>query len=117
MIDFTLLNCWNSGLIRQTVLTQYCQEDIEEYMRESWQGEVRCLPPVEGMRYRGTADAVFQNLTMLRETNPQQVLILSADQVYRMDYGKLLQRHVETNADVTLSVTRVPLDRAPSFGV
>ena len=117
VIDFTLLNCRNSGLSQETVLTQYCHEQLAEYIRENWQGEIRCVPPANGMRYRGTADAVFQNLTLLRERNARHVLILSADQLYRMDYRKLLHRHVETNADVTISATRVPLDRARAFGV
>jgi len=117
VIDFTLLNCRNSGLSNETVLTQYCHEQIAEYVREGWPGKIRCVPPANGMSYRGTADAVFQNLTLLREKNAKQVLILSADQLYRMDYRKMLQQHLETNADVTISATRVPLDRARSFGV
>ena len=117
VIDFTLLNCRNSGLSQETVLTQYCHEHVAEYIRENWQGGIRCVPPALGMSYRGTADAVFQNLTLLRERNPKHVLILCADQLYSMDYRKILQQHLETNADVTISVTRVPLNRARSFGV
>jgi glucose-1-phosphate adenylyltransferase len=117
VIDFTLLNCRNSGLSKETVLTQYCHEHVAEYIRKSWQREIHCVPPANGMTYRGTADAVFQNLTLLRERAPRHVLILCADQLYSMDYRKILQRHVETNADVTVSVTRLPLNQARSFGV
>ena len=117
IIDFTLLNCRNSGLSNEMVLTQYCHEQMADYLRESWPGGIRCVPPANGMRYRGTAGAVFQNLTLLREKNAQHVLILSADHLYRMDYRKLLQQHLETNADVTISATRVPLSHASSFGV
>jgi glucose-1-phosphate adenylyltransferase len=117
VIDFTLLNCRNSGLSQATLLTQYCHEHIAEYIHASWRGKIHCVPPVNGTRYRGTADAVFQNLTMVREKNPQHVLILSADQMYRMDYRKLLHEHVENNADVTISTTRFPLKRARAFGV
>jgi glucose-1-phosphate adenylyltransferase len=117
VIDFTLLNCVSSGFSKQTVLTQYCHEHIAEYIRANWPGDFRCVPPANGMRYRGTADAVFQNLSMLKEQNPRNVLILSADHLYRMDYRKLIQQHLETNADVTLSTVRVPLKSARSFGV
>jgi len=116
VIDFTLLNCANSGLSKPTVLTQYCHEHMAEYLRTNWPGEISCVPAANGMRYRGTADAVFQNLTMLGQQNAKHVLILSADHLYRMDYRKLLQQHFETGADVTVSTTRVPLERARAFG-
>src|SRR4029077_19321516 len=102
IIDFTLSNVLNSGLRRIYVLTQYKHERLHSYVREGWtqiRNEFRqdcgedlmCLPPISGKRYRGTADAVFQNLEAIEKSSAEYVLIVSGDQVYHMDYGELLR--------------------------
>jgi len=127
IIDFPLLNCLHSELTDVSLLTQYRHEQLEMYIRQIWSerweqsckvgGFLRCLPPAEGERYKGTADAALQNLAGLVARKPQHVLILSGDHVYRMNYRSLLQRHAETDADVTISTIECPLVRAKSFGV
>ena len=76
-----------------------------------------CLPPSSGKRYRGTADAVFQNLSSIEESSAEYVLIVSGDQVYQMDYGELLGRHVTSGADLTIAAVEYPVGRAASLGV
>ena len=101
LIDFTLSNCVNSGLRRISVLTQYQCESLRSYVRAlierspfaNNRDSLLCLCPVSGKRYRGTADAVFQNLPILENTRTEFVVILCADHVYRMDYGELLRFH------------------------
>jgi len=125
IVDFTLSNCLNSGLSRVSLLTQYKHEELQTYIHESWSGlwaetmreTLVCLPPREGNRYRGTADAVFQNIAALRRREPEFVLILSADQVYHMDYRELLRYHAETNADLTIATVEHSLTSAKHFGV
>lgn len=125
IVDFTLSNCLNSGLSRVSLLTQYMHEELQTYIQESWSGRwagmtrepLVCLPPGEGNRYRGTADAVFQNIGVLRCREPEFVLILSADQVYQMDYRELLRYHLETNADLTIATVEHSLTAAKHFGV
>src|SRR6185503_11637089 len=105
IIDFTLSNVLNSGLRHVYVLTQYKQERLHSYVRHGWPQlcdefrgdcgeEIVCLPPGGGKRYRGTADAVFQNLALIEASRAQYVVIVSGDQIYHMDYGQLLSRHV-----------------------
>lgn len=117
IIDFTLLNCRSSGLAGGTALTQYRHDQLQAYVSTRWNDEFQCLPPMNGIPYRGTADAVFQNLPGLIAEDPAHVLILSADQVYRMNYAKFLRRHIETNADVTISTVEFPVNEARSLGV
>ncbi|HEX5000337.1 MAG TPA: sugar phosphate nucleotidyltransferase [Terriglobia bacterium] len=117
VIDFTLRNCRNSGLPSALVLTQYRHEQVAAHVRNHWNGQFTCLPPVTGQTYRGTGDAVFQNLALLLEDGAQHVLILSADHVYRMDYRKLIQRHMTTGADATISAISCPGSEASAFGV
>jgi glucose-1-phosphate adenylyltransferase len=126
IIDFTLYNCLHSGLSAVSLLTQYRHEELHRHIRESWwdlwngssteREPLRCLQPVTGKRYRGTADAVFQNAELLSE-NSEFVLVLSGDHIYQMDYRDLLRRHVETNADLTIATVEYPLDEASHFGV
>src|SRR5439155_5010505 len=119
IIDFTLSNVLNSGLRRINVLTQYKHERLHSYVRDGWSqlcnefrhddGEdIRCLPPASGKRYRGTADAVFQNLDTINKSSAEYVLIVSGDQVYHMDYGELLLRHAVSGADVTIAAVQYP---------
>src|SRR6185436_15175324 len=115
IIDFTLSNCRNSGLRSCTLLTQYRRDQLAVHIRRNWNREYRCLSAALGKRYRGTADAVYQSLSSL--ANAQHVLILAGDHVYRMDYQKLIRRHLETDADLTLSTVQFPLNQASRFGV
>jgi glucose-1-phosphate adenylyltransferase len=126
IIDFTLSNCLKSGLTDVALLTQHLHEDLQSYIWQGWSefwirsGERQplvCLPPVSGKRYRGTADAVFQNIPVISPKEPQHVLILSGDHVYRMDYRELLRKHVEADADLTISVIDYPLEDATELGV
>jgi glucose-1-phosphate adenylyltransferase len=126
IIDFTLSNCLYSGLSRVSILTQYKYEELHRYIRQGWHDpwtiasgdseRLVCLPPVSGKRYRGTADAVFQNAELLNDDS-EFVLILSGDHIYHMDYGDLLRQHVETNADLTIATVEHPLRDASNFGV
>ncbi len=127
IIDFVLSNCVNSGIRRIGVATQYKSHSLIQHIQRGWSflsgqfGEfIDVLPAqqrIEEMWYQGTADAAFQNLDIIRETNPDYVLILAGDHVYKMDYGKLLAFHVEKQADMTVACIEVPLAEASSFGV
>ena len=128
IIDFTLSNVLNSGLRHIYLLTQYKQERLHSYVREGWPQlcnefrrdngeEIVCLPPSEGKRYRGTADAVFQNLGLIEKSRSAYVLIVSADQVYHMDYGELLYRHAMSCADLTMVAVQYPVQLAGPLGV
>ena len=119
LIDFTLSNCFNSGLRRLLLLTQYKYESLHKYVRDGWSGlwnrrhgdtgeYILCLPPVSGKHYRGTADAVFQNLEIITRENPEFVLVLSSDRIYRMDYTEVLQRHASSGAAVTIAEVKRP---------
>jgi glucose-1-phosphate adenylyltransferase len=125
LIDFTLSNCLNSGLRRVHILTQYQSESLHSHVR-ALNGRIAsshgrddrlvCCPN-SGKRYRGTADAVFQNLPSILNARPDFVVILCADHVYRMDYRELLRFHVDRGADVTLAAVECPSHAASQFGV
>ena len=127
IIDFVLSNCVNSGIRRIGVATQYKSHSLIQHIQRGWSflngqfGEfIDVLPAqqrIEEMWYRGTADAVLQNLDIVRESDPDFVLVLAGDHVYKMDYGKLLAFHVEKHADMTVACIEVPLADASSFGV
>ena len=127
IIDFTLSNCVNSGVRRIGVATQYKSYSLIRHLQRGWSfldgriGEhVDILPAqqqVEDSWYRGTADAVFQNLNVLRQDGCDYVLVLSGDHVYKMDYARLLQAHAMCGADATVVCVDVPLAEAPGFGV
>jgi len=128
IIDFTLSNVLNSGLRRIYLLTQYKHERLHSYVREGWPQlcnefrpqdgeELMCLPPSCGKRYRGTADAVFQNIDMIEKSSAEYVLIVSGDQVYHLDYCELLHRHYTSGADLTMAAVPYPLKPAASLGV
>jgi glucose-1-phosphate adenylyltransferase len=125
IIDFSLSNCLNSGLSHVSLLTQYKHEDLQSYIHQSWnelwtemtREPLACLPPCGGNRYRGTADAVFQNIESFQNGRPEFVLILSGDHVYHMDYRLLLRSHAETDADLTIATVEHRLTDAPHFGV
>lgn len=127
IVDFTLSNCLNSNLTQVTLLTQYRHDELQSYVQQEWSDlwsrsgtddrTLTCLPPASGNRYRGTADAVFQNLPLIHSTELDTVLILSGDHVYQMDYREFMARHKETNADVTIATSEYPLKDASQFGV
>ncbi len=127
IIDFPLSNCINSGIRRIGVLTQYKAHSLILHIQKGWgflRGEfgefVELLPAqqrIEASWYAGTADAVYQNLDIIRNHDPRYVLILAGDHVYKMDYGPLIAFHVETGADATVACIEVPLWRARDFGV
>ena len=128
IIDFPLSNCINSGIRRVGVVTQYKSHSLIRHVTRGWGhfkkelGEsVEILPASQqtsGNWYEGTADAVFQNIDIIRHEIPKYVMILSGDHVYRMDYAGLLAEHSESNADMTVCCLEVPLEEAAgAFGV
>jgi len=128
IIDFVLSNCVNSGIRHIGVATQYKSHSLIQHLQRGWSflngqfGEFIDLLPAqqrvdESHWYQGTADAVFQNLDILRSSNPDFILILGGDHVYKMDYGKLLAFHVESKADMTVACLEVPVAEAVAFGV
>lgn len=128
IVDFALSNCINSGIRRIYVMTQYKSHSLLRHLQRGWgylRGEmnefVDLLPAQqrvdESMWYRGTADAVWQNLDILRAEGPEYVVILAGDHVYRMDYAAMLEDHVTRGADVTVGCVEVPRMEATGFGV
>ncbi|HWV16427.1 MAG TPA: glucose-1-phosphate adenylyltransferase [Cellvibrio sp.] len=127
IIDFPLSNCVNSGIRRISVLTQYKSHSLDRHIQRGWGflggelGEfVELLPAQQRLDeswYVGTADAVWQNLDIIRRHNPEYVLILAGDHIYKMDYGTMIAAHVERGADITVGCIEVPLDIAHAFGV
>jgi len=127
IIDFPLSNCLNSGIRRVGVLTQYKAHSLIKHIQRGWgflRGEfnefVELLPAqqrVENDWYKGTADALFQNLDIIRHYNPDYVLILAGDHIYKMDYGEMLACHAANAADMTVACIEVPLGEASAFGV
>ncbi len=128
IIDFPLSNCINSGIRRIGVLTQYKAHSLIQHLVHGWswfrsskREFVEILPAsqrVGGEWYRGTADAVYQNLDIIRTHAPKHVLILSGDHIYKMDYGPFLALHAEKQADMTVSCVEVPIEEAAGqFGV
>lgn len=128
IIDFTLSNCVNSGVRRVGVATQYKAQSLIRHLQLGWSfldgrlNEFIEIMPAqqqvdESHWYRGTADAVYQNLREIRHTNPEYVLVLSGDHIYRMDYGRLLAAHVGCHADLSVACLEVPIDEAKGFGV
>ncbi len=127
IIDFTLSNCVNSNVRRLFVLTQYKALELTRHIREGWDifsgdlGEfIEVIPPMKRIHedwYRGTADAVYQNMESIIAEHPRQVLVLSGDHIYKMDYGELLASHHERRADVTLATIQVDPLSASRFGV
>jgi glucose-1-phosphate adenylyltransferase len=128
IIDFPLSNCINSGIRRIGVLTQYKAHSLIKHIQRGWgflRGEfnefIELLPAQqrvdESSWYKGTADAVFQNLDILRIYKPEYVLILAGDHIYKMDYGEMLADHVRNEADMTVACMEVPIGEASAFGV
>ncbi|MDR3766118.1 MAG: glucose-1-phosphate adenylyltransferase [Butyricicoccus sp.] len=128
IIDFPLSNCINSGIDTVGVLTQYEPHALNAYVGagQTWDldrlnGGVFILPPYQKGKtsewYKGTANAIYQNIGFVDEYDPEYVLILSGDHIYKMNYNKMLQQHKKTGADATIAVIDVPLDEASRFGI
>ncbi len=127
IIDFTLSNCVNSGIRQILVLTQYKSHSLIQHVQRGWgylRGElgefVQLVPAQQKLGelwYRGTADAVYQNLDIIETHEPELVLVLAGDHVYKMDYGPMIAFHVERSADITVGVVHVPLSDAHEFGI
>lgn len=129
IIDFALSNCVNSGIFDVLVLTQYRPHSLNEHiglgrpwdLDRTFTGGVQILQPFQGRQdtdwYAGTADAVTQNINFIRRGHPEDILILSGDHIYEMEYDLLLRYHEEHEADATVAVIRVPMDEAPRYGI
>ena len=128
IIDFPLSNCANSGIDTVGILTQYKPLELNDYVGSGkpWDldranGGVHILPPYQGQKggdwYKGTANAIYQNLEFIARYDPEYVLILSGDHIYKMDYSKMIKQHIKTNASCTISVMEVPFDEASRFGI
>ena len=127
IIDFTLSNCINSGIGKIHILTQYKSVSLARHLKLGWNifhsemGEyIEVLPAQQRYGdhwYRGTADAIYQNIYTIEREDPDHILILAGDHVYKMDYSKMLQAHVERGADVTVGVVDLPKEEGKHFGV
>lgn len=128
IIDFPLSNCTNSGIDTVGILTQYRPLELNNYVGSGkpWDLDrlgagVHILPPYQHSSgadwYKGTANAIYQNINFIERYNPEHVLILSGDHIYKMDYNKMLEQHKETNSDVTIAVLDVSLEEASRFGI
>ena len=128
IIDFPLSNCANSGIETVGVLTQYRPLELHTYLGtgEAWNldrknGGVYILPPYAREKgadwYKGTADAIYQNINFINKANPDYVLILSGDHIYTMDYAKMIEAHKMNKAEATIGVIKVPMKEASRFGI
>ena len=128
IIDFPLSNCINSGIDTVGVLTQYQPLILNEYIGngQPWDldrnyGGVHILSPYQAKEgsewFKGTANAIYQNLYFIKRYAPEYVLILSGDHIYKMDYSQMLEQHIATNADCTIAAINVPIEEASRFGI
>ena len=128
IIDFPLSNCVNSGIRKIGVLTQYKSDSLIRHIQQGWSflrgefGEFVDLLPAqqrinESSWYQGTADAIYQNIDILRSIAPEYILVLAGDHIYKMDYGQMLADHVAKDADLTVGCIEVSLEDAKAFGV
>jgi glucose-1-phosphate adenylyltransferase len=127
IIDFVLSNCVNSGIRQISILTQYKAQSLIQHVQRGWsylRGEfgefVEVLPAQQQLGpvwYRGTADAVHQNIELIASHRPKHVLVLAGDHIYKMDYGPMIAYHVEKGADITVGVVEVPASESRSYGV
>ncbi|MBX5461875.1 MAG: glucose-1-phosphate adenylyltransferase [Steroidobacteraceae bacterium] len=127
IVDFVLSNCVNSGIRQISILTQYKAQSLIQHVQRGWsylRGEfgefIEVIPAQQQVGphwYRGTADAVYQNLELILSHRPKHVLVLAGDHIYKMDYGPMIAYHVEKGADITVGVVEVPRDQSRHFGV
>jgi glucose-1-phosphate adenylyltransferase len=127
IIDFTLSNCVNSGLRKILVLTQYKARSLDRHILGGWgflsremDEHIEVLPPqqrIDENWYKGTADAIYQNIYSIEKAEPKYVVILAGDHIYKMDYSDMIRDHIQRNADVTVGCLPVPVKDATGFGV
>ncbi len=127
IIDFTLSNCINSGIRHIGVLTQYKAHSLIQHLQQGWsflKGEfneyIELIPAQQRVLeswYTGTADAVYQNIDIIRHHDPERVLVLAGDHIYKADYGMMIQFHLEHEADLTVGCVDVPIENASHFGI
>ena len=128
IIDFVLSNCLNSGMRRLLLLTQYKAQSLDRHINLAWQryfnrelGEfIDVVPPqqrIDDNWYRGTADAVYQNIYAIEREQPKEVVVLAGDHIYKMNYQPMVEFHRKTNADITIGALRVDREQAKQFGV
>ena len=127
IVDFVLSNCVNSGIRKIFVMTQYKGQSLIQHLQHGWnylRGELNefidVVPAQQQIGphwYRGTADCIYQNLDLIRANNPEHVLVLAGDHIYKMDYGPMIAVHDEQKADITIGVVQVPIATACEFGV
>ncbi|HZT79090.1 MAG TPA: glucose-1-phosphate adenylyltransferase [Gemmataceae bacterium] len=127
IIDFTLSNCINSDLRRVLVLTQYKTRSLDRHIGAGWSflsrqldEYIEVLPPqqrIDEHWYKGTADAIYQNIYTIEKADPRLVLILAGDHIYKMDYGDMIRFHLERKAELTIGCIPVPLKEAVHFGI
>lgn len=127
VIDFTLSNCIHSGIRQINVMVQYLSDSLQKHIRDGWSilspalnEYIEVYPPQRRYSehwYRGTADAIFQNLFTIERVNPEYILVLSGDHIYKMDYREILRDHIENKADLTIATVPVPIESANQFGV
>lgn len=126
-IDFALSNCINSNIRKISILTQYKSHSLNAHIQKGWSflrpelGEfIDCIPAQQRIKdswYQGTADAVYQNIDIIREQKPNYVVVLAGDHVYKMDYREMILDHINNNADMTVACLEVPKEEATEFGV
>src|SRR5438067_2151085 len=127
IVDFTLSNCINSNLRRILVLTQYKARSLDRLIAAGWgffsrelDEYVEVLPPeqrIDEHWYKGTADAIYQNIYSIEKADPRYVLILAGDHIYKMDYGDMIRQHIDSGADLTVGCLPVPLREGNQFGI
>jgi glucose-1-phosphate adenylyltransferase len=127
IVDFTLSNCINSNLRRALVLTQYKARSLDRHITAGWSflsrgldEWIEVLPPqqrIDEHWYKGTADAIYQNIYSIEKADPRYVLILAGDHIYKMDYGDMIRAHIERKADLTIGCIPVPLHDGSNFGI
>jgi glucose-1-phosphate adenylyltransferase len=128
IVDFTLSNCLNSGLRKILVLTQYKAMSLDRHINLGWQHYlcrelsefIDVVPPqqrIDEHWYQGTADAVYQNIYTIEKERPQYVVVLAGDHIYKMDYAKLLQSHLDNQADITIGALKVKVEAGRQFGI
>src|SRR3984957_4935637 len=127
IVDFTLSNCINSNLRRIFVVTQFKARSLDRQLSTGWnflsrelEEYVDVLPPQQRMNekwYKGTADAVYQNIYSIEKADPRYVLILGGDHIYKMDYGDMIRFHIDSGADLTIGCIPAPLAEGVNFGI
>jgi glucose-1-phosphate adenylyltransferase len=127
IIDFPLSNCLNSNLRKILVLTQYKARSLDRHLNLGWNflspqldEYVEVLPPqqrIDEHWYKGTADAIYQNIYVIEKANPKYIVILAADHIYKMDYSEMIRLHIERGSDLTIGCIPVPVHEANQFGI